>query len=253
MKKYRIFEKYFLNTFFSVPFWLGCILTTLTCYLTLQFQADYRASAVFEFRMIHDKAQSFLTLIPGVYGATLVYYRDIKDQNYKNVVSRIPLRTYVRTQTVVCAACTWLISVLGNMLFIVTYGNVYGWYDVREDAVMLNELFRGFLPEHMMIYFLLSAMQLALLSVIISQIALTISVGIPQLAIIFSLPVGICYFMGILARGEMLDPHNLFLGGMLLFQNAWLHLFFVLGLTILVTVIGDKISYLLWYWRVHYV
>lgn len=64
MKKYRIFEKYFLNTIFSVPFWLGCILTTLTCYLTLQFQADYRASAVFEFRMIHDKAQSFLTLIP---------------------------------------------------------------------------------------------------------------------------------------------------------------------------------------------
>lgn len=153
MKKYRIFEKYFLNTFFSVPFWLGCILTTLTCYLTLQFQADYRASAVFEFRMIHDKAQSFLTLIPGVYGAALVYYRDIKDQNYKNVVSRIPLRTYVRTQTVVCAACTWLISALGNMLFIVTYGNVYGWYDVREDAVMLNELFRGFLPEHMMSYF----------------------------------------------------------------------------------------------------
>lgn len=102
-------------------------------------------------------------------------------------------------------------------------------YDVREDAVMLNELFRGFLPEHMMIYFLLSAMQLALLSVIISQIALTISVGIPQLAIIFSLPVGIYYFMGILARGEMLDPHNLFLGGMLLFQNAWLHLIFCAG------------------------
>lgn len=213
------------RAFFSYKFLVSIFLGIGVCYFTLLFCGDYKSETIHKFIMLHDRSQSFLAYIVGIFSYALCFYDDFLYGNIKNVIGRIGINEYVFSKALAGILSTITAFLLGKLGFAVLYS--------IDTPVCLPETLSR-IPASMMYidfiksgnyfgYFFFSSFQRALYCGILCQIVMLVSIMIPNKAVVFCLPIAIFYvcnfYINNSIRFEPLNYSRIFDGITRIFDN----------------------------------
>ena len=97
------------RAFLSWRFVASVVLGGAVCFFTLLFCGPFRRDTLYEFVLLHDRSQVFLSNIVCMLAYSLCFYKDFRYGNIRNVAGRIRIPTYVISKTtaallsVICA------------------------------------------------------------------------------------------------------------------------------------------------------
>lgn len=183
------------NAVFSWRFLVSIISGTGICFFTLLFCGDYQSETIHKYVLLHDRAQSFLAYVVGMFPYVLCFHEDIVYGNIRNVIGRIKLRDYVFSKTIAAYLSTILSFTCGKLLFVAIH-NLYNPVCLPEsfDRLPGSLLYLDFAKDgSYFTYFFLSSLQKSFYCAVLCQIVMLCSIWLRDVSVMFSIPIAIFY------------------------------------------------------------
>lgn len=188
------------RAFCSWRFLVSVLSGTGVCFFTLLFCGYYKVDTLYAWTLLHDRAQAFLALLVGIIPYSLCFFADFENGNIKNILGRISITTYVVSKAIAVLLSTVCAFILGKMTFVFIFSLKYpiisdpiNTLDILSSKVCLY--YRLLVEGHYLIYFFVSAFQKALYCGILSFLVMTVSLLIPNKAVVYSLPIAVFYVL----------------------------------------------------------
>lgn len=201
---WRMLRIDFCRAFLSARFVLSVAAGALVCYLT-RLLCGYGSPTVHMFVYMHGKGMIFLALLVGVLPYTACFYADFLHGNLRNVLGRADIGEYVFSKSAAAVVSSVTAFLLGKLVFVSVYSAVHpvclpGTLDSLPSGMLYLELVK---EGRYGAYFLLACLQMALYSGVLCQAVMLVSVWIPNLSVMFSVPVAVFYLLNFHMRSIM--------------------------------------------------
>lgn len=231
----------------DIDFWAGIMINVLIYEIAKLISVRYNASGLFLFTFLNSRSYVFISFLTAMIPSAFEFYYDISSNNIRNVLSRITLPQYVSSKVYSATIMTMLSFSFGRIIYFTAYSLRDGFSDSSDIPLdFFLPLYEG---KHYVLYIILASMMMSLLSAIIVNVTLIISIIIPNISIICTLPIAIFYFGNQLV-GEIFDftaasdSIMLFGGNLVLFGGRIFHLLFVITMTLLVAAVSERLCLL---------
>ena len=182
------------RAFLSGRFAVSVIMGVTVCYFAMLF-CGYHSPAVHIFVYMHSKSIVFLALIAGVLPYSACFYADFLHGNIRNVLGRADMGQYVFSKSVAAVASSVAAFLLGKLIFVALYSARYPicppqTMEALKDVILYEDIAaKGWYA----LFFLLASLQMALYCGVLCQVVMLVSIWIPNLSVMFSIPIGVFY------------------------------------------------------------
>lgn len=188
------------RAFCSWRFLVSILSGTGVCFFTLLFCGYYKVDTLYAWTLLHDRAQAFLALLVGIIPYSLCFFDDFENGNIKNILGRISVTSYTVSKAIAVLLSTICAFILGKMAFVFIFSLKYPIISDQINTLDILSskyfLFYGLLvEEHYLTYFFVCAFQKALYCGILSYLVMTVSLVIPNKAVVYSLPIAVFYVL----------------------------------------------------------
>ncbi|GEM_PF-3189097 len=249
MKRIRFIRIELVQNILS-PFWgIGILLVAFTLCLTLSVCGNYRPCAVYEYTYMQSKALFYTSFLAASFSSVFLFYDDIVHFNIRNMIQRMSPREYVCQKVIAVFLLTCLSYWAGSALFITGYGILFG-FTGEESKIVFSVIYSNLLDsDHIILYFTFTILHMALLVGIISAFAAVLSILIPKLSVVFTLPITI-FYLCTFYLGDRFPYLKLFIDNNLLSGGRIYHILMSYAFTAVSLFVLCMIAELLIRWRV---
>ncbi len=213
----RMVRTDFARAFLSPRFVISVAAGMGVCYFTMLF-CGFPGPTVHMFVYMHDKSQIFLALIIGVLPYSACFYADFLHGNIRNVLGRAHMGGYVFSKSAAAVASSVTAFVCGKLIFTAFYSMGHpvclpGTLDALPGSLLYGNLAE---EGHYFTFFLLASLHRALYCGVLCQVVMLVSVWVPNLSVMFSIPVGVFYVVNFhlrnITKAEYLNLSRIFSG-----------------------------------------
>lgn len=234
------------RAFCSWRFLVSILSGTGVCFFTLLFCGYYKVDTLYAWTLLHDRAQAFLALLVGIIPYSLCFFDDFENGNIKNILGRISITNYVVSKATAVLMSTVCAFILGKMTFVFIFSLKY---PIISDPINTLDilsskyfLFYGLLvEEHYLTYFFVCAFQKALYCGILSYLVMTVSIVIPNKAVVYSLPIAVFYVLNFYINTkldvEYLNFSRIFDGATKIWPYDWLSFIYSIFIAFMVYIL----------------
>lgn len=191
---WRMLQIDFGRAFLSAKFVLSVAAGVAVCYFTRLF-CGFPSPAVHMFVYMHDRSQIFLAFIAGILPYCACFYADFLHGNIRNVLGRSDIMGYVLSKSAAAVASSVAAFVCGKLIFVAIYSAGHqvcppGTLESLPGSTLYLDFAEG---GQYFVFFLLPSLQRALYCGVLCQAVMLVSVWVPNLSVMFSVPIAVFY------------------------------------------------------------